>query len=255
MIKIKLLFFALMFMTYACSIAAPSFTDSPDTINLNQQNRRLKSMQYTIQAGAFGDVNNAKRLESKLDSNGLDTYHFLDKDGLYKVRFGNFRTRAEAVATAKKLQRAGSIDVFYVVAPEEYEAAKPEYLGDVSGLRKAIVETAMRYIGVPYEWGGTSDAGFDCSGLTMAVYRLNGLDLPRVSREQFEEGSYVSRDELQPGDLVFFDTRRLGRVSHVGIYVGDGKFVHAPSRGKHVRVERLDLDYFVRSYRGGRSYF
>ncbi|MCD8552859.1 SPOR domain-containing protein [Seleniivibrio sp.] len=65
-------------------------------------NRRLKAMQYTIQAGAFGDVNNAKRLEAKLDANGLDSYHFLDKDGLYKVRFGNFAGRTEAVATAKK---------------------------------------------------------------------------------------------------------------------------------------------------------
>ncbi|WP_303851500.1 NlpC/P60 family protein [Seleniivibrio woodruffii] len=255
MIKIRITFILTIFLMYACSIAAPSFTDTPETINLNQMNRRLKAMQYTIQAGAFGDVNNAKRLEAKLDANGLDSYHFLDKDGLYKVRFGNFAGRTEAVATAKRLQRSGYIDVFYVVAPDEYEAAKPEYLGDVSGLRKAIVETAMRYIGVPYEWGGVSDAGFDCSGLTMAVYRLNGLDLPRVSHEQFEEGSYVSKDELQPGDLVFFDTRRLGRVSHVGIYIGNGKFVHAPSRGKHVRVENLDLDYFVRSYRGGRSYF
>ncbi len=253
--KIHVFLIMLIVFMYSCSTATQNFTDSPVTNEINPQKRKLKSMQYTIQAGAFGNISNAVRMEKKLDRSGLEAYYFLDVDNLYKVRFGNFQSRAAAIATAKKMQDRGYIDVYYVVAPEEYEAAKPEYLTDITGLRAAIVETAKRYLGVPYEWGGTNDSGFDCSGLTMAVYRLNGLDLPRVSYEQFKEGTYVSKEELRPGDLVFFDTRRLGRVSHVGIYIGNDMFIHAPRTGQKVKVESLSLDYFVRSYRGARSYF
>ena len=252
----KHLFFILMIMfMYSCSIATQNFTDAPDTNAINPMNRKLRTMQYTIQAGAFSSISNAVRLESKLDRSGLEAYYFLDNDNLYKVRFGNFSTREAAQKAAKRMQDKGYIDVFYVVAPEDYEAAKPEYLTNTSGLRQAIVETAKRYLGVPYEWGGSSDSGFDCSGLAMAVYRLNGLNLPRVSYDQFKEGTYVSKDELQPGDLVFFDTRRLGKVSHVGIYIGNDLFIHAPRTGQSVRIERLSLDYFLRSYKGARSYF
>jgi cell wall-associated NlpC family hydrolase len=88
----------------------------------------------------------------------------------------------------------------------------------------------------------------------MAVYQLNGLDLPRSSKEQYRLGEPVGRNDLARGDLVFFSTGRDGKVSHVGIYVGNGRFIHAPGRGKKVSVDSVSRSYFARCYAGGRTY-
>jgi cell wall-associated NlpC family hydrolase len=204
--------------------------------------------------GAFSNINNAVRLEHKLDRTGLEAYYFLHSDGLYKVRFGDYSSKDYALKTAKRLKSKGYIQEYYIVAPEEYVASKPSYKKDISGLRREIVKTAKRYIGTPYRWGGTTSKGFDCSGLTMVVYRINGLNLPRVSRNQYYRGSSVSKSRLTAGDLVFFSTSGNGRVSHVGIYIGSGKFIHAPSRGKKVRIDKLSNRYWKRTYVGAKSY-
>lgn len=211
-------------------------------------------MQYTIQVGAFRNLSNAVRLEEKLDREGLEAYYFLHEDGLYKVRFGNFRSKNDALTTAIRFKAQGYIEAYYIVSPEQYMAARPEFKNNIGGLRSEIVKTAKSYIGTPYRWGGTSEKGFDCSGLTMATYRVNGLNLPRVSRSQFRTGSYVSKSGLRPGDLVFFATGGGSRVSHVGIYIGSDRFIHAPSRGKTVRIDRLSSSYYKRTYAGARSY-
>ena len=115
-----------------------------------------------------------------------------------------------------------------------------------AGPMKSVLQRAMALLGTPYRWGGTSpDRGFDCSGLVGYVYRTAlGVDLPRVSRAQAEAGErVVDRARMAVGDLVFFGRR--GRVDHVGIYVGEGQFVHAPSRGKDVRVSSLDEGYWA----------
>ena len=119
------------------------------------------------------------------------------------------------------------------------------------------MKTARKYIGVPYRWGGeTAEGGFDCSGLTMVVYRLNGLNLPRNSRSQFDYGTFVYKKDLKPGDLVFFATgKSKTRVSHVGIYIGSSRFIHAPRRGRNVEIASLNSEYFSKTYMGGRRYF
>jgi len=105
------------------------------------------------------------------------------------------------------------------------------------------VAIALRYLGVPYVWGGSTPAGFDCSGLCKYVYAEIGIGLPRTSRSQYQTGQHIPADRLDllvPGDLVFFGTDGdPGRVHHVGIYVGDGDFVHAPQTGDVVRVTSL----------------
>jgi peptidoglycan DL-endopeptidase CwlO len=110
----------------------------------------------------------------------------------------------------------------------------------------AVVAIAMRYLGVPYVWGGASPAGFDCSGLVMYVFAQIGIALPHSSDAQFGMGTPVSLSQLQPGDLVFFDG-----ASHVGIYIGGGELIHAPHTGTVVQISRL-TGWFVSAFSGGR---
>jgi cell wall-associated NlpC family hydrolase len=113
------------------------------------------------------------------------------------------------------------------------------------GKVKTVLQKALALLGTPYRWGGSDpDKGFDCSGLVGYVFRnALGIELPRVSRDMARSGELVTdRAKLAAGDLVFFG--RKGRVNHVGIYVGEGRFVHAPSRGKDVTVSSLDQGYW-----------
>jgi cell wall-associated NlpC family hydrolase len=112
---------------------------------------------------------------------------------------------------------------------------------------------ALSAVGVSYRNGGSSHAdGFDCSGLVAHVYREAwGVALPRNARAQSEFGVPVARADLEPGDLVFYNTLNAP-FSHVGIYLGDGKFVHAPKQGAQVRVERVDGSYWIRRFDGAR---
>lgn len=211
-------------------------------------------MRHTIQVGAFSNLNNAVRLSEKLQANGIDAYHFRHATGLYKVRFGNYASREEARNRAEDLKSIGMIEDYYIVGPTDF-AARSGPPGDNEHLRNEIVKTAQQYIGIPYRWGGESPrTGFDCSGLTMVVYQLNGLDLPRSSSQQWQAGTPVDRSQLTKGDLVFFATAGGRRVSHVGIYTGNGKFLHAPGRGRTIRLSPLSGRYYKSRYLGARSY-
>jgi cell wall-associated NlpC family hydrolase len=214
----------------------------------------LPPMRYTIQVGAFSNMNNAVRLTAALQDQGLNAYHFLHESGLYKVRFGNYPTKLSARKRAEELKAAGIIDDYYLVGPDDYSASadRPDH---EAYLRNEIVKTAEKYIGIPYQWGGASaHTGFDCSGLTMVVFRLNGLQLPRSSGQQWQAGRPVSRSQLQKGDLLFFATSGGRRVSHVGIYAGADKFLHAPGQGRKIRISSLSSRYYRSRYLGARSY-
>ena len=110
----------------------------------------------------------------------------------------------------------------------------------------SVVAIAEQYLGVPYRWGGASPAGFDCSGLVMYVFAQVGVSLPHSSYSQYGMGSPVSRDQLQPGDLVFFDG-----LGHVGIYVGGGSFIHAPHTGDVVKISSIS-GWYASTYVGAR---
>jgi cell wall-associated NlpC family hydrolase len=119
---------------------------------------------------------------------------------------------------------------------------------NASSVQKLLGEGFM-YIGVPYRWGGSSPiTGMDCSGLVQLVFRnAVGIDLPRTAHEQAGQGNRVSVRELKPGDLIFFNT--IGQnISHVGIYVGNGKFLHAPATGKLVRIDKLYNKVWAQRY-------
>ncbi|WP_345541414.1 C40 family peptidase [Variovorax defluvii] len=116
-----------------------------------------------------------------------------------------------------------------------------------------LVVTAIGFLGVPYKRGGnTAETGFDCSGFVRAMYNQTvGHLLPRRAEEQAAATQKIDRSELKPGDLVFFNTMRRA-FSHVGIYVGDGKFIHSPRTGAEVRVEDLNGSYWQRRFNGAR---
>lgn len=118
-----------------------------------------------------------------------------------------------------------------------------------------IVGQAMTLIGVPYRWGGNDpDSGLDCSGFVRYVYhKATGKLLPRQSAQISKTGSAISKPDLHPGDLVFFNTPR-GTATHVGIYVGKQKFVHAPATGSSIRVESLSANYWASRYYGARRF-
>jgi len=115
----------------------------------------------------------------------------------------------------------------------------------------ALINTALEFRGVPYRNGGSDPSGFDCSGFVQYVFAQFGTVLPREVRDQYREGRSVDLDEVEAGDLLFFETVGRG-ASHVGMVVGAGEFVHAPSSRGVVRVERYDADYWATRFVGAR---
>ena len=137
---------------------------------------------------------------------------------------------------------------------EKTAATQPGLLRQVHDRAAEMAVSAMDFLGVHYRRGGQSaETGFDCSGFTRHMYELSGLDLPRRAEEQARAKGLVpvSRDDLKPGDLVFFNTMKR-TFSHVGIYIGENRFIHAPSRGKTVRTDDLGFAYWAKRFTGAR---
>lgn len=115
-----------------------------------------------------------------------------------------------------------------------------------------LVAVANTFLGVPYKFGGNSEDGLDCSALVQLVYeKASGIVLPRVAAQQAKTTRKIAKSDLKPGDLVFFNTRRK-QFSHVGIYIGDNQFIHAPRTGANVRVENMDKSYWTSRFNGAR---
>jgi cell wall-associated NlpC family hydrolase len=150
------------------------------------------------------------------------------------------RARSNRRASTSRRQRVARrpADPAKLVMPEIAE-------GDGS----SVLEAAAHFLGRPYRFGAAGTDSFDCSGFVLYVYGTVGIDLPHSAQEQFGLGDAVTRDELEPGDLVFFGERR---VTHVGIFVGNDKFVHAATRPGRVQVDSLADGYYASVFRGAR---
>lgn len=130
--------------------------------------------------------------------------------------------------------------------------SKPKYYrGANKPNTQIIIKTAKKMLGVKYRYGGTSPRkGFDCSGLVQYSHKAAGVKLPRTTSQQFKAAKRIARKYLRAGDLVFFKTTPSRSVSHVGIYLGNNKFIHAPSSGKRVKISSIKEKYWQKRYSG-----
>jgi cell wall-associated NlpC family hydrolase len=137
------------------------------------------------------------------------------------------------------------------VAASPAVAVAPEAGQTGESIKDRLLRVARRMLEVPYRFGGTTLWGLDCSGFVQKTFAFFGLELPRTARDQFREGSKVSKADLSPGDLVFFRTYAK-YASHVGIYLGDNRFVHASSHDRKVTIDSLDEPYYMKHYLGAK---
>ena len=136
-------------------------------------------------------------------------------------------------------------------APEQPPAENPDSGTSSGDKAAAIIATGKKYIGVPYKWAGTTPSGFDCSGFVMYVFGAHGITLPHNSRSMYSFGTSVAKKDLKPGDLVFFYGSNKTVINHVGIYIGNGQFIHSSS-SKGITITGLESSYYVNHYYGAK---
>jgi cell wall-associated NlpC family hydrolase len=227
----------------------------------------ISKLGYSIQVGAFSEVKNAERLTTKLQNQGIDAFYFKKESGLFAVRFGDFPTHQAARRAAKKIVGEHGIDSYFIAPPlkrslvvekeptSRLPVEKPARKQSRDDMGAIAARTAERFVGIPYLWGGNTVVdGMDCSGFVRAVYNLCGVNIPRTSAEQFKVGRSIELCDLVDGDLVFFSTSG-NRISHVGIYVGNNHFVHAPRRGEEIKISHLQGSGYFKKFVGARRYF
>ncbi|MFC5140368.1 C40 family peptidase [Actinomycetospora rhizophila] len=151
--------------------------------------------------------------------------------GASSIKHDSPDSRAAAARTAQQTQERQA-----AASSDRSEKKEPQASSAGSSVAQQAISAARAQLGVPYVWGGTSPDGFDCSGLTQWAFEKAGIELPRTSRAQATEGQEVSEANMQPGDLIFFNSP----VSHVGIYIGDGKMIEAPQTGSDVKISNVE---------------
>lgn len=189
---------------------------------------------YGVATGSFVYIRAAASTDSIARgtiSEGVNVQITGVKDGWYEVKYG---------------------DITGYMSPDYVQPIKVKTTATVAQVTitegQKIVNIAKKYLGIKYVWGGsTPSTGFDCSGFTQYVYKEYGITI-RVRTQQYLDGTSVKYSELQPGDLVFFDTKRNGTIAHVGIYIGGGQFIHAPTYGKPVQITSIASGFYRNTF-------
>lgn len=216
------------------------------TIKINQ-NEIIPENFEPIKEGDTGD----KVAEIKKKLKSLDIY----KDEI------NSTYGKAAVAAVLEFQKANALPQTGIVDSAtliKLNTVSDKKIADrASASRRLVnakaVDYAKKYLGVPYKWGASSGKAFDCSGYVVYIMKRFNVNLERTASSQFQSGAKIDRDDLQAGDLVFFTTYKKG-PSHVGMYIGDNKFIHASSGVDRVTINDLDMTYYKQRYLGARRY-
>jgi len=169
--------------------------------------------------------------DSAVTSSVLPVVNQPAASGASSIKHDSPDSRAAAARTAQQSQERQA-----AASSDRSEKKEPQASSAGSSVGQQAIAAARGQLGVPYVWGGTSPDGFDCSGLTQFAFEKAGIELPRTSRAQAQEGQEVSEANMQPGDLIFFNSP----VSHVGIYIGGGKMIEAPQTGSDVKISNVE---------------
>ena len=223
----------------------------------------------------------AETMHAKLAARGYSVYVLYGEE--YEVRLGSFDSREKAQAMAEKLRTDEKLVTRvdeeedleqYQPSPEPVEQVDPgrevnadSYKAYDNPQAQRIVSVALDLFGHPYTYGGTTiGRGIDCSFFSQTIFKEMGVSLPRTAREQFKTGSPIEKEQLKTGDLLFFQktyyvkkkvkkkrkVQGVTRINHVGIYIGNGEFIHATLNAKRVTISNLGEPYYVKRFAGAR---
>jgi len=141
---------------------------------------------------------------------------------------------------------------YNIYTPKSYAKAMVNYKAPKPSIGKNIENVAKSLLGADYQYGANGPYQYDCSGFTKFVFSRQGINLPRISRDQATVGEFIRATQLQKGDLIFFDSKKSSKVSHVGIYLGSGEFIHASSSKDKVIISNLNSNYYSKHFKWGR---
>ena len=220
----------------AMCLMLPNMVNASPAINVADVQKALNDFGYTVKATGNIDEDTKKAIIEFQKAHNLKATGELDNDS-YQVIMGKDVTKTSQIESEE-------LKVEPLSAPVRQPTAMEIQMQN-------IISYAQQFEGVPYVWGGSSPNGFDCSGFVQYVYAQNGIQLPRTADYQANVGQWVDKSQLQPGDLVFFAGDYVN-VSHVGIYVGDGKMIHASSGKRRIDYDDLSRPYRVDHYHSAR---
>lgn len=210
-----------------------------EDLSLESENDDVNALQRALKELGFLDIDDCTNYFGSITDNALISFQRavgITPDGIAGIR------------TVQMINKA--------LAGEDVFLEDANRGGERGSLGQNIIDTGKKYLGTPYVYAASSPRGFDCSGFTQFVYKQHGINISRSSRTQANDGKLISRADLQRGDLIIFSgTTRSGGISHVGIYVGDGQFIHASSFGSGVKFDNLNSNYYSPRFHSARRVF